>query len=106
MISRNFSMHEFFERVIERSYGYLEIIAAAEREGDSVEVLLRGKTRKQTVERGGRTYVEELGAFLFFMRFGMRPSSATDDEFQSYRRVCETLVEKGHFKPSILEMFS
>ncbi len=104
MISRNFSLRGFLEQV--KDYGYLEMVKAGEEETDSLDGLLRGDARNDTIESGGGLYRRQLGEFLFFLKQGIRPHSATEEDFQSYRPVCEALVAKGHFKPSVLDMFN
>jgi hypothetical protein len=47
----------------------------------------------------------QLGNFLFFMQSGVRPADASSDEFALYRPLCERLVKKGQFKPSVLDLF-
>ena len=89
-----------------RDMNYLEILQHAEMEANRAEkasTRVRGAVRAR--QQGSGQYVAKIGAFLFFMRHGQRPSSASDDEFQSYRPVVEALVAKDQFKPEILNLF-
>lgn len=97
-----------FDNFIDRMarLGYEEILREADREAGSAE---RSTRRIRSVvkrkQSGGREYVERIGSFLYFMRFGARPSGARDSDFLKYRRVVEALVERGEMEPAALRLF-
>jgi hypothetical protein len=100
----SFDFAEFIEGVKDRDY--LEIIRYAEQEADRVDRMSRFVKGAVTARRRGSiTYVSRIGAFLFWMRFGIRPDGASEQDFQSYRVVAERLVQKGQFKPEALDAF-
>jgi len=97
-----------FNRFIEtvKDMNYPEIIRHAELEANRIESRSYGvKGAIRARKLGSMDYVNRIGAFLFWLRSGIRPASASDDDFQLYRVVAEQLVAKGQFKPTILETF-
>jgi hypothetical protein len=85
---------------------YLEIIEKAEQEVAEIEQLSYGRPGAvKAREMGSTAYAHKLKEFLFWLRFGRRPSSASEGDFHLYKIVALALVEKGAFKPSVLEMF-
>lgn len=105
MISFAYDFQQFLDAMAGKNYP--EIIAIAEQELGSAEQGSR-RTRGVATQRESmrREYAEQVGEFLFFMRIGVRPSNAPESDFKRYRPVCEALVEKGQFKPSILSQFT
>lgn len=104
MISPTYNFKEFLDQMVDKDYP--EIVIAAEQECTAAErrsYSVRGAPRAR--EMGSTRYAANLKAFIFFMRSGIRPASADDWEFAMYRPVCEALVQKKQFKPTILEMF-
>ena len=104
MISQTYNFKEFLDAV--NGKDYYQILVAAEQECASTEgrsYSVRGAPKAR--EMGSTRYASSLKAFLFFMRSGVKPMGADDWEFAMYRPICETLVQKKQFKPSILEMF-
>jgi hypothetical protein len=86
---------------------YLEILRYAEQEANRVEnhsFRVKGAVRQR--ELGSMDYVNRIGAFLFWMRYGKRPAGASEDDFQLYRIIAERLVAKGQFKATILDDFN
>lgn len=89
-----------------KDMNYLDILQYAEKEADRVESISYGKKGAvRAREQGSARYVDQIGAFLFWMKSGRRPAGATDEDFQFYRIVAEKLVEKKQFNPQVLEMF-
>lgn len=105
MISGSYDFGKFMERVKDKDY--LEILRLAIQEADYLEPLLyrvRGAVKRR--EMGGCEYVARLKEFIFFMRFGIKPSGVPDWAFRLYRPICENLISKGQLKPSILDLFA
>lgn len=97
-----------FARFLERmaALDFLEIISEAEREANRVDDSTRkvpGAVKNRA--EGAREYVEQIGAFLFFMKSGQRPHGAKKEDFQGYRVVVDALVKKGQFKGEALRWF-
>ena len=104
MISPSYNFKEFLDAMIGKDY--VEIVVAANQECDAAErrsYSVRGAPRAR--EMGSTQYAASLKAFIFFMQSGIQPSSADNWEFAMYRPICEALVEKKQFKPTVLEMF-
>lgn len=104
MISRNYNFDAFIDFVAD--HDYLEILRLADSECSSAErasYSVRGAAQARSL--GSTDYARAIKAFIFFLRSGIQPAGASDSEFRSYRRVCEKLVEKKQFKPSVLRMF-
>jgi hypothetical protein len=103
-VTDRYDFDAFLSRMAELDY--LQILTTADAECASVERASFGKKGAvRQRELGSVKYASRIKAFLYFMRFGSRPGSATDSEFQSYRVVAEALVKKEQFKPSILDLF-
>lgn len=88
---------------------YFEMIREASREATFVESALSpGRGRKgidKQHEDEAIKYRSLLGAFVFFLRYGIKPTGITDEDFQSFRPVIEKLVGKGQLKSTILSLF-
>lgn len=96
-MAQRFDFDDFIDRMANLDSG-LEIIKRAESE---CEWLLRNKTK----DRENFRQAERVKAFLWFMRTGTKPGSATPDEFASYKRVVQSLVDKGAADPDWLKLF-
>lgn len=103
MISPSFSIKEFLDAMVGKDWE--GIITAADYECGVAEQRSRGKRGKEAKEMGSMRYAASLKSFLFFIRFGVKPFGVSDREFAMYLPVCEALVQRGDFKPSVLEMF-
>jgi hypothetical protein len=102
-VMNRFDFSDFINSIINKNYH--EMIQAAENEAYRVEKISYGVKGCVENRRAGSTrYVDELKKFLFFMRQGMIPSGSEQHVWQ-YKRVAEKLVEKGQFKPSVLDLF-
>jgi len=85
---------------------YPDIIKKARREGANLEK--SSSNTKGCVERRKRGSLElsnKIGSFLFFMQNGIKPSGASDDEFNKYKVVVQALVDKNQMKTEALKMF-
>ena len=86
---------------------YDDIIKESETECISVEQGLSGK--KGAVQRrkdGGDKYAAKIKNFLYFLRSGEKPGSASDVEFQKYKIVVNALIDKKQFNSTILSLFN
>ena len=99
MSSERFSFERFLSSIADMSIP--EIQVATQREIAEAELMTRSRKHRESAAR----YAAKLKEFAFFLGHGIRPSSASKSDFASYRPVCENLVAKGQFKPSILEFF-
>lgn len=99
-----FDFNEFLDRMA--TLDYHEILMQANSECGSVERIsygVKGCVRHRA--DGSVRYAQRIKAFLWFMRTCTRPLSADESEFQRYRGVAKALVEKGQFKPEVLDLF-
>ena len=85
------------------------MIWEAEREAMAVERALSPGRGRKGIEKQYKhraiEYRELLGGFLFFLRYGIKPSGVSELDFQSFRPAIEKLVEKGQLKSTILSLF-
>lgn len=99
-----YSFLDFLQQV--KDLDYMEIIQHAEREVARVESLSYGRPGAvKAREMGSTKYAHEIKEFLFWMRYGTRPASASENNFQLYRIVANELVKKKQFKPSVMDVF-
>ena len=103
MLAYDFS--DFLRRM--SALDHHEILIKANQEATNVE---KGSFNvKGSVERrkmGSIEYAQKIKEFLFFMRYGQKPSGVSVEDFQKYYHVVKPLVDKGQFKSSILTLFS
>lgn len=106
-------MHEMygFERFIEsiKDVSFDEIIQKTDREVGRIDAHLFPGSGRRAIPKEQRdiaqSYSDKLGRFLFFMRWGIKPSKVTPSELSLYRQVCEHLIEKSQLSKSILSVF-
>ena len=115
MISPDCNKREFIEAVQDKDYP--EIILMAAQEATEVRGLSLGprpKAKERPMELQAwkhrefviQGYEDFLKGFLFFMRFvSIKPGSVSDNDFQLFRPVCQNLVNKGQFKPEVMNFF-
>lgn len=99
-----YNFQDFLERMARLDYH--DILREADAECGRVQKVssrVRGAPRQRKM--GSLQYLQRIKEFLFFMQHGIRPATASESDFQSYRPVVETLVEKGQIKPETLEVF-
>ena len=102
---RRFSFPDFIERIKDKSW--FEIIRSAEKEADLAEhSSSRVKGAVNNRQMGSMIYAQELKEFIFFMRQGIKPFTVNELNWNLYRKVVDKLVEKGHFMPSIYDLFT
>jgi hypothetical protein len=85
---------------------YDDILLQADGSGTAVERSsfgVKGCVKRR--EMGSVDFVRKIGEFLFFMRYGRRPGTVSDEDFRKYLIVVCPLVDKGQLSPSILALF-
>jgi hypothetical protein len=97
-----FSARGEFEKFVRQIKGesYLSTIQAAEHEHARCGSSRRDKDREQKAQ-----YRVLIGGLLFWLRHGMRPDGLSDEEFATFRPICEDLVNNNQLKPEALEVF-
>jgi hypothetical protein len=104
MISETYDIQEFLVAMVGKDWH--EIVPMAEREcgtAESRSYSVRGAPKARKM--GSTKYAAQLKNFLYFMRYGSRPGSASDWEFNLYKPICKALVEKKQFVPAVLDVF-
>ena len=104
MISPEYDFDKFLKAMA--GMDYYEILVKADQECAAAERRsygVRGAPKQR--QMGSTVYARDIKAFLFFMRYGAKPAGVAEWDFAAYKPVCEALVEKGQFKPSILDHF-
>jgi len=87
-----FDFHRFIERMAD-----IADVPAILREAEAA--CLRAEHAKESV------YRRRLGEFMWYMRYGTQPGSATRWEFAEFRPVVVALVEAGQWKAEALARF-
>lgn len=106
MISRRCIPAEFSRAIEEKDYP--EIIRSARQELEETENLLRSGKGVDKAKREIITdYIGFLEGVLFFMQgSGIKPSSISNSDFKRLLLpVCKRLVQKGQFKPEVMNFF-
>ena len=104
MISPSYNLTAFLAGIAEREYH--DILTVTEQELRAAEAAAASDHGVDAGRRDGRSaYVIALKQFLFFMRYGTKPAGMTAAEFARFRPVCERLVAKHQFKPTVLARF-
>jgi hypothetical protein len=104
MISDAFNFEEFLKAMLNKDFS--EIIKMAEQEAYDVENrLYKGGGGFQARKTGGLTYSKKVGEFIFFIRYGIRPSSTSNEDFAKYLPICNALIQRNQIKPSVLDLF-
>jgi len=96
MISDSYDIAEFLKAITEKDF--LEMLEIAEQE------CVEAESRPYTL-RGNISYSRKLENFIFFLEHRLRPLAVSDQEFVLYIPICQTLIQKKHFNPSILDLF-
>lgn len=104
MIHSGYDFHGFLQRMAKLNHN--EILHEANKECASVErTLSRVKGAPKHREQGGGTYCSQIKEFLFFMQNGKRPGSASPIDFQAYKLIVESLINRGEWKAEMLTQF-
>lgn len=105
MISYEYNFENFLDSIKHKTIP--EIQKETSREAERAEILSSSITKgisKRDKEIIGY-YKKRVGEFAFFINTGIKPGSVDDKDFELYRPICEILVKRGEFLPSILECF-
>ena len=103
-----FDSDEFIESVIERGLSRYEIVNEALVEIHRSESRLRLVIGAPTNGAAGSSdHVQFLHSLVFFLisEVKVRPARLSDDDFHLLFLVAKYLVDRGNFKPAILELF-
>jgi len=88
---------------------YPEMIQEASQEGMRVQRALSPGRGIKGIDKQYRykavKYEELLRDFVFFLKYGTKPTGMSDLDFHSFRPAIEKLVEKGQLKSTILSLF-
>ena len=105
MTNSRYDFHGFVQRMAKLHYH--EILYEADKECAAVErTLSQVKGAPKRREQGGVVYCSQIKEFLFFIQNGKRPGSASPIDFQAYKPVVESLINKGEWKAETLTQFS
>ena len=101
----SYDIRKFIERVKDKNCP--EIMVEAQRETYRAEQGtsgVKGAVKKR--EAGALEYADNLKGLIFFMGNRIKPFGISDQVFQSFKPICENLVEKKQFKPELLKLFN
>ena len=79
------------------------MLKEASLEADSLENGIKWVDRQYKYK--AEEYLRLLKGFVFFLREGIKPGGVSEEEFRSFRPAIEKIVDKGQFKPTILDLF-
>ncbi|HEY5158854.1 MAG TPA: hypothetical protein VII93_12915 [Anaerolineales bacterium] len=96
MISDAYDFAEFLKAIINKDFQ--EMLEITEQE------CVEAESHSYTL-MGNISYSRKLNNFIFFLEHRLRPLAASDQEFALYIPICEALIQKKHFTPSILDLF-
>lgn len=109
MISESCDLDGFIEAI--KDLTYHEVLTSTLKEGYATDDLLVHNKREgapaEEMERISE-YNRALRSFIFLLQTGQRPDLATASEREGYnkfRRVAESLVDRGELLPAILDYF-
>jgi hypothetical protein len=96
-----------FRRFIEsvRDLGFIEIIDAAQREGDRVKAAGRSRDGPLARDAGSVQYVAQIERLLYWLRNFSFPGGMTDEDRGYFRDIAERLVAKGQFGAQSMDLF-
>jgi hypothetical protein len=96
--------------MISEEFDFAELIHALQ-DKDKEDILRLAEfeaieSEKICEEKGyGYDYVDAVSGLIYFLRFGQKPDSITNEQFQIFRNICEKLVAKNQLSPDVLTMF-
>lgn len=94
---KDLTYHEVLTSILKEGYEADDLLVFRRREGDAAPELERI-----------REYSRALRFFIFLLQTGERPDLVTErewEEYQKFRQVAESLVERGELIPAILDHF-
>ncbi len=101
MISEFFKRDQFIQALMEKDY--LEILRLAELEVDGAERLIRPANKLRA--KAAADYSAFLKAFLFFMRYGIKPGEILDKTFNYSVHYANSLFKKSSLSQKSLMFF-
>ena len=104
-ISLSFEAPAFFEAIYDKSLPGIQILTQQE-VGMTEARSSRVKGAVAARAQGSGDYIALLKGFLFFRGQGRKPYGVSDEDFAMFLPICERLVEKGQFRPGLLEAFT
>lgn len=109
MISEECDLERFIDAI--KDLTYHEVLTLTLKEGYAADDLIvlrkRGGGADEELERISK-YNRALRDFIFLLQVGERPDLPSERErenYQKFRRVAKSLVERGELLPSILNYF-
>ena len=109
MISESCDLDGFIESI--KDLRYHEVLTSILKEGYEADDLLVSRRREEAAApelEKIREYSRALRFFVFLLQTGERPDLVTErerEEYQKFRQVAESLVERGELLSGILEHF-
>ena len=104
MAEKQYNFLDFIEKV--KDMDYHDIMNYGDREvADMESTLFSNFGAGVVINTENKKYSDQIKAFLFFMRQGMKPMGVSAYDFKLYRIVVEYLVAKGQMKPEAIEIF-
>jgi hypothetical protein len=97
MISESYSIGEYLSKIQDLSYP--EIYEFTQQE------MNEAYSQVKAVDCPANRYLRQLKGLNFFLSQGRKPAGVSDKIFHLFRPVCKRLVEKGEFKPTVLDLF-
>ena len=109
MISEDCDLDMFIEAI--KDLTYHEVLTLTLKEGYATDDLLAHKKREGAADEELEKiseYNRALRGFIFLLQVGQRPDLPFEgdrENYQKFRRVAKSLVERGELLPSILSYF-
>ena len=104
MAEKQYNFVDFIEKV--KDMDYHDIMKYGDREVADMESRFFSNLGDEIViNTENKKYSDQIKAFLFFMRQGMKPMGVSAFDFKLYRIVVEYLVAKGQMKPEAIDIF-
>ena len=101
MISRSFSLGEFFSAVDGMSYQETVTVAKTEpKAADSLSSRVKGAVIAR--QQGRDHYANVIRKYLFFLQYETKPGNIMDENFALFYSSCNRFVAEGFMKPGTL----
>jgi len=94
MISGSCDFKEFVEAIMDNDIWDILYLADLEAT-DAERQFYRGKIAMSDREKCGKQYAETLKCFLNFMRYGVKSTGVSDEEYQLFQAVRQQVQERG-----------
>lgn len=103
--ANRFSFDAFLARAVTMQWH--EILRAAEQEcvaAENASYVKKGAVAARAA--GGPEYAQNLKELLFWLRYGSKPGTVSDENWAKFRIIASHLVEIGNFKPEVLSQWA